>query len=120
MKALINVIEQYRILHAHNTIVESCVGFVFPRNMEESCVTKVEVKFVDFYLIYIYEPFCKRNVSRVVREVLRQGWSQCMPFKASVLIETTTGQNTGSTTQELLMSLCVYHNNKLHNLQAVY
>ena len=32
------LIKQYCILWVHNTIVGSCVGFVFPRNMEESCV----------------------------------------------------------------------------------
>ena len=77
-KALINVIEQYRILRAHNPLVESCVGFVFPRNVEESCVTKVEVKFVNFHLTYTLEPLCRQNVSREVGEILRQDWSHYM------------------------------------------
>lgn len=40
-KAIINVIEQFPILRAYDTSVGSCVGYVFPRNLEVSCVTKV-------------------------------------------------------------------------------
>lgn len=33
---LINVIEQHRILHAYDTSVDACVGFVFPGNAHSS------------------------------------------------------------------------------------
>lgn len=69
-KALLNAIEQFRILRAYNSVIESCVGFVFPRNAEPSCVTKVEVKFVDFRFTYTLEPIAKQNVRREVNTAL--------------------------------------------------
>ena len=51
-KAVTNVIDQFRILRAYDTSVGSCVGYVIPRNLEVSCMTKVRVTFHNFMFTY--------------------------------------------------------------------
>ena len=130
-KALINAIEQYRLLRRYDSSVESCIGFVFPGNAQSSSVMKVEVKFVDFVFTYSLVPLANNRL----KQKSKQSWKKTcviviqrmrilvptwfvfqrqnviclnkMQFKCTpnrvLLFETTTAQNTGSTAQTIVV-----------------
>ena len=102
-KAIINVIEQFRILRVYDTSVGSCVGYVFPRNLEVSCVTKVRVTFHNFMFTYTLQHLCKGEVKLDITAAIRK-WRQ------SHLISSTAPPTP---------TLFVFHKKKLICLRVV-
>ena len=132
-KAIINVIEQFRILRVYDTSVGSCVGYVFPRNLEMLCMTKVRVTFHNFMFTYTLQHLCKGEVKLDITAAIRK-WRQShlissiapptptlfifhkkslrvvvskWSLKPVSSFETTAVQDTGSSTQTLRRLWCI-------------
>ena len=73
-KTLIGVINHFRILRAHNTLIMSCTGFAFPKKGKCSCVAKITVRFVDFTFVHTIEYLT--NKDDVAGTITQGNWFQ--------------------------------------------